>query len=240
MSEKMLNEIGFDEPEVTPQLGSRDSEPAKDFTPQSGPEFPGRPTPVYGSARNFAKYGLPSQGSQGQSVCYYFYPTWRSQLWNLILYAITCILTIVLSLKFPTIFVIKGPLFYGYDLALPWFVLVPGFILGKILITVYNSRYIIDETGVEAQVGLVSFYLRQPRLRYEDIRGVEPEQSLLERILHIGRVLIGSAMMAEVEIVMEGVPDPRAIQLLINKERDRHLQLARGGGAGRVDLLTSD
>ena len=91
---------------------------------------------------------------------------------------------------------------------------------------IYDSKFIIDERGVEAQVGLVSLNLRQPRLRWEDIRGVEPNQTLWERILGIGSVLVGSAMTNEVEIVMEGVGNPRSVQLLIGAERDKHLKKA--------------
>ena len=41
-------------------------------------------------------------------------------------------------------------------------------------------------------------------------------------------MLVGSAMTNEVEIVMEGVENPRAIQLLIGGERDRQLQMLEG------------
>jgi uncharacterized membrane protein YdbT with pleckstrin-like domain len=161
---------------------------------------------------------------------------------NLIWFFSSCIAVVVISFYFEKYVVLPGRLFTlgntVYKLHLPYLTLIPGFVLGKILFTMYNSRYIIDEGGVEAQVGLVSFYLRQPRLRYEDIRGVEPEQSIVERMLCIGRVLIGSAMTADVEIVMEGVGDPRAIQLLINKERDYRLSRVRGTAASQ--LLTGD
>ena len=93
--------------------------------------------------------------------------------------------------------------------------------LARVLIHIYDSRYIIDERGIEGQLGLVSFTLRQPRLRFEDIRGVEPNQNIWERFLNIGSVLIGSAMKDDVEITMRGVADPRAIQQLISAERDR-------------------
>ena len=54
----------------------------------------------------------------------------------------------------------------------------------------------------------------------------------------IGSVLVGSAMTGDVEIVMEGVPNPRAIQVLINKERDRHLhKLIEGASAGAPNKL---
>lgn len=204
---------------------------------ESNPFDGGRPgvAHVFGSAKNFTRYGLPSEAGE-QKIAYYFHPTWRSQLVNLFWYGVTCIVAVVGSNwdSLEKFVVLPGNLFpVGSTMLvmhLPLLALLPGFVLGKILFNAYNARYIIDESGVEAQVGLVSLYLRQPRLRFDDIRGVEPEQSLVERILGIGRVLIGSAMTAEVEIVMEGVADPRAIQILINKERDRRMKLLQGNG----------
>ena len=102
----------------------------------------------------------------------------------------------------------------------------------KILIHIYDAKFIIDEHGVEAQIGLVSLNLRQPRLRWEDIRGVEPNQTIWERILGIGTVLVGSAMTQEVEVQMSGVANPRAIQLLIGGERDRRLRELQQAGHG--------
>lgn len=174
---------------------------------------------------------------------YYFFPTWRSQFFLLIWFTVTSVAAIYLSRAYPVIFMIPGELFSTsstrYMLYLPYLVLGPGFFLGKILINIYNSKYIIDETGLEAQVGLVSLNLRQPRIRWEDIRGVEPRQTIWERMLGIGTIAIGSAMTSEPEIVMEGVANPRAIQLLINAEQSKKLQelkqmgLARGQGIVR-------
>ncbi len=171
---------------------------------------------------------IEGEGDPDAPVRYYFFPTWRSQFFNIIWFALTAVAVIYLSREYPAWFIIPGELFKTsstkYMLHLPYLVLVPGFFLGKILINIYDAKYIIDETGIEAQVGLVSLSLRQPRLRWEDIRGVEPKQTIWERMLEIGTVALGSAMTNEPEIVMEGVANPRAIQLLINSERSKRLQ----------------
>lgn len=180
---------------------------------------------LYGSPENIAKHGSPSESNADIHLRYYFYPTWRSQMSRLIAYAILCVLAVEGSLFFPKT-VIVGKLFAigstTYLLHLPLLVLLPGMMVGKILILIYNSIFIIDERGVEAQIGLVSLFLRQPRLRYEDIRGVEPNQTIWERILGIGSLVVGSST-RETEIIMYGLPNPRAIQILINSERDKAL-----------------
>ena len=197
----------------------------------------------YGSAANIARLGTPIQNMHQQPLRYYFYPTWRSQIFLLIAFVILCLLTIQVS-QMTNFAIISGPLLTigdtTYLLSLPYLILIPGAILAKVLWVIYNSKYIVDERGVEAQVGLVSLNLRQPRLRYEDIRGVEPNQTIIERILGIGTVLIGSAMTSEVEISMKGVANPRAIQLLIQGERDRRLQLLQRSGKSRAEQVSGD
>lgn len=187
---------------------------------------------VYGSARNIQSHGSPILRSKDEHIRYYFYPTWRSQFLNLCLFFVACIACVAISRMVPFL-VVPGKLF-GYGKTTVWLhfpvlVLIPGYVLGRILINVYDAKYVIDEGGVEAQVGLVSFNLRQPRLRWEDIRGSEPQQTLWERMLGIGSIGIGSAMKEDVEIVMLGVPNPRAIQLLIQGEREHRLNELRGG-----------
>ncbi len=197
---------------------------------------------VVGTPRNIAIHGSPVEHMFDKPVRYYFFPTWRSQLIPLIGFFALCVLSIKGSELLP-LSIIQGKLFsiggVTYFLDLPLFALLPGFMLGKILIYMYDCKYIVDENGVEAQIGLVSLNLRQPRLRYEDIRGVEPNQTILERVLGIGSVLIGSAMTQDVEIVMEGVADPRAIQLLVSGEREHLLKLIHSAAAREHGILVT-
>lgn len=190
---------------------------------------------IYGTPKNIEEHGAPSQHSKDTAIRYYFFPTWRSQFINLLAFAGLCIVGIIASRAIPST-VMAGSLFSlgdtRYFLHLPLLSLPAGAMLAKILIHIYDAKYIIDEHGVEAQIGLVSLNLRQPRLRWEDIRGVEPNQTIWERILGIGTVLVGSAMTQEVEVQMAGVANPRAIQLLIGGERDRKLKELQQGGHG--------
>ncbi|MDD2942230.1 MAG: PH domain-containing protein [bacterium] len=162
------------------------------------------------------------------------FPTWRSQIIRLFFYFVAGIVCIYLS-HYLSFTIVDGPLFpvgAGMELRLklPLAIFLPAYLLGIILFTIYNSRYIIDARGVEAQVGLVALSLRQPKLRYEDIRGVEPLQTLWERILGIGSLNVGSAMTFEIEIQMKGIASPRSVQLIINRERDKHLRWLRKTG----------
>ncbi|HMO19059.1 MAG TPA: PH domain-containing protein [Oligoflexia bacterium] len=205
---------------------------------------------VFGGAESVAKardLGAEIEGAEDptQLTRYYFFPTWRSQLFNLLWFSVSSIIAIWISRYMPDYFIIPGELFSTsstkYMLHLPYAVLVPAFFLGRTLINIYNAKYIIDETGIEAQVGLVSLTLRQPRLRWEDIRGVEPKQTIWERMLGIGTVAIGSAMTQDTEVVMEGVANPRAIQLLINSEQSKRMaELKQSGLSTRQGVMKRD
>ena len=200
---------------------------------------------VYGSRANIERHGLPGAEAHHENVCYYFYPTWRSQLLTITGFFALSALCILISYYVPMlVFSIKLFTLHSstYVLHFPVLILVPGYLLGKVFIHVYDAKYIIDDGGVEAQIGLVSMNLRQPRLRWEDIRGSEPQQTLWERMLGIGSVGVGSAMTQDVEIVMKGVANPRAIQLLIQSERERRLQELRAPAAhpNRIETVLND
>lgn len=208
----------------------------------------GKTPPIFevtGTQRNIARFGSPIQRREEISLRYYFYPTWRSQMGPLCWFLVTSILCIILSDSVDWL-TIRGRLISTasttYYLHLPILVLLPGFLLGKALVGMYDSRFIVDYRGVEAQVGLVSLLLRQPRLRFEDIRGVEPEQTIWQRMLNIGDVAIGSAMTEGVEILMRGVADPRAIQLFISSEMEKRLRslTQSGNGGGYMTAVRGD
>jgi uncharacterized membrane protein YdbT with pleckstrin-like domain len=65
------------------------------------------------------------------------------------------------------------------------------------------------------------------KVRYEDIVGIETKQTLLERMLNVGDILIGTAATGGVEIQLEGISSPFTVQQVIQDERSRRLE--RGG-----------
>ena len=161
------------------------------------------------------------------------YPAWRSQAGNLFLFAVTAILAVQIS-KNVAWSVVHGQLFAIGDakifLSLPLAALVPLFFLVRAFAAIYDAVYLVDDSGVEARIGYASTMFRRPRLRLEDIRGVEPVQTILQRVLGIGDVLVGSAMTEGVEIVMEGVADPCGVQQLISERMEARIKTLRADG----------
>ena len=64
---------------------------------------------------------------------------------------------------------------------------------------------------------IIDIFMNDIRLDFENIRGVEVDQNLLQRILGVGDVLVGSSMHADVEMTMAGVRHPEKYREIIEK-----------------------
>jgi uncharacterized membrane protein YdbT with pleckstrin-like domain len=150
--------------------------------------------------------------------------TWRSELSGMVLFFVLCIASILLSRIFP-LSVLRGELLplgdYRLILHLPLFWLVPAFTLAAVFFRIYNVRYWVDAHGIEARVGILSLQQRITKVRYQDIRSVETEQSVIDRALDIGDVCVGTAATGSLEIVFNGISAPTEVQDMIQRERDR-------------------
>jgi uncharacterized membrane protein YdbT with pleckstrin-like domain len=162
---------------------------------------------------------------------------WRSELWALASFAVTLPLSVVLSTKYPAS-VVTGPLFSMFGVrvmvSLPTFCLLPVTLISYAAYRVFNVRYTMDGKGLESRVGRLSFSQKISRVRFEDVRSIEIHQNLLDRLLDIGSVEVGTSGTAGVELRMTGVAAPREVQALVQAERDlREAEQPRpqGGGA---------
>jgi len=199
---------------------------------------------VDGHPDNIRRHGSCIARRNEVFVRYVFSPTFRSQIPQILLFLFSSLLCIELSDRFP-ILVLPGELIPFQDsrliLYFPILWLIPLYFCGRIFFRLYDQRYHIDARGVEAKVGLLSLQLRQPRLRFEDIRGVEPIQTISQRILNIGDLLIGSAMTEDVEIIMQGIADPVTVQKFLSGEIERRLEsLNTVSPANKVAVLNND
>lgn len=147
---------------------------------------------------------------------------WRSELKGLVVFLLTSGMSVYLSAHFPGS-ILEGKFFtflgYTFYLTLPLWSLLPFFVLTFSIFRIYNVRFVVDEHGIEARVGILSFHQRITRLRYEDIRSIEIEHSLIERALDIGDVEVSTASTGDVEIVLQGVAAPEEVQDMLQRER---------------------
>ena len=166
---------------------------------------------------------------------------WRSELGALVVFFILCIASVVVSQQFPQT-VIRGELFrlggFRVNLSLPAMWLMPASALIYMVLRIYNVRYLADSRGLEAIYGIFSLNQKIARIRYEDIRSVETEQTIVGRMLDVGDVEIGTAATAGVEVVLGGIGAPREVQEMIQAERDKR-QRAQQRATQTVSVATS-
>lgn len=162
---------------------------------------------------------------------------WRSEIHGVVIFLFLVGAALFLSWKIPQS-VLKGELFpYGDSvvyLRLPLFWLLPAFVLGGLLIRMYDVRYTMNSGGLESRTGIVSVRQVVSKIRYEDIRGVEVVQSVLDRVLGVGILEISTAATGGIEIILEGVAHPREVQDTILAERDRRQKVAAAAQEGAL------
>ena len=116
-------------------------------------------------------------------------PAWRSQ-WS-------TILLLIISIA-------------GYLLIYnPWLQLFLSFLICffffKILARRYGRSYMIGPKGVEVNIGI--FYRDMTRIEYRHIRGVNLRQSLFNRLISIGQILVSTSGM-DTELVISDIKKP--------------------------------
>lgn len=148
---------------------------------------------------------------------------WRSEFFSIIFFMIASVASIYLSEHFPNTLINQKVMLsdnWGLDINFPLLWLIPFFTFLVMVTRIYNVRYSLNATGVEAIEGRISLWQKSALIKYEDIRGIATRQSLFDRILDIGCVTIGTAATGRVEILLEGIASPSEVQDLIRRERD--------------------
>ena len=158
---------------------------------------------------------------------------WRSQIKRIVIYLVLSIASVVLSRQIPGS-IIQGKLIdigsLHLYLSLPLFSLLPLIALFSLVVPIYDAYLLIDNRGIEMTSGILSLNLVTNRVRFEDIRGIELEQKLIERALNVGTIGIGSAATDGIEILMPGVGAPRDLQEMIQAERDARQKAESAAG----------
>lgn len=89
--------------------------------------------------------------------------------------------------------------------------------LAWVCICVKTTCYIATDARVVAKTGWLNIH--QTEVRIEDIRAVNVKKTLMQRILGIGDISIGTAATEGAEIVMRGVVDPDGFVSRVNSCR---------------------
>ncbi len=158
------------------------------------------------------------------------YKVWRSEYKLFIGLFIGIFLSIFLSKEFPSTVLSGEVIEIGgtkYFLSLPVFWLIPAGFYAFAALRIYNVRYCLTGKGIEMTIGILSLRQRSVKIRYEDIRSVETEQTIFERMLNIGTVEIGTSATGAIEVIFKGIEAPQEVQQIVQREKDRRLSLQK-------------
>ncbi len=87
----------------------------------------------------------------------------------------------------------------------------------KMLIYIYSRQYVLTNLRVISKKGLISISMSEVRI--SNIRGANLRQGILDRILNVGSIEIGTAATAGMEILISGIQNPRSFLSAINSQR---------------------
>ncbi|MBX7144184.1 MAG: PH domain-containing protein [Oligoflexia bacterium] len=147
-----------------------------------------------------------------------------SELVSIVSVIALTILSVYLSVLFPwsVEHVNVGPL----AIPIPLFGLLPLIILFRLLHNLYNYRYILCDEYVLEVRGLWSLAAKSVRINYIHIRGIEIDESLVQRILGLGDVSILGVIGNQGEpcLTMKGLRNPRHVKDLIQDRVNQQIQ----------------
>lgn len=93
------------------------------------------------------------------------------------------------------------------------------YLLVSYLFAYFNDIYVLREFRVMHFNGLVSLRLKRTSIAYVDIREINVQQNLLERILNVGSLNFGTASTANYELLMSQIARPHTLI----KELENHI-----------------
>ena len=102
-------------------------------------------------------------------------------------------------------------------LVLPILGFIPLFLLLSAVRGVHNERYIIGPRSVIRLHGLASFATTKREIYHGNIRAVEIEQGVIQRMLGVGDLKIGDLFSSTSDIVMRGIRNPEQVKGVLER-----------------------
>lgn len=108
---------------------------------------------------------------------------------------------------------------FGYILCL---LLVAAFGLGLLIFLFWwlkcmGSTLIVTDKKTTLRTGILSKNITE--VYHEDVRSIQVNQSLFQRIFGVGSIGISSAGQSGIEIAAQGIPDPNKVREIIDAHR---------------------
>lgn len=153
--------------------------------------------------------------------------SWRSVLPGLLLFALVSLVAVPISNDFPILLLNFDLSTFGlaYQLSMPILGLISAVLLARPLFLMYDCFHEVRCHHLRTISGRCSLRKNRIEIAFEDLRGVRVQQSILERLLGVGTIMIGTSITDTPEVRLHGIANPAYYANLIMEFMDRtHLK----------------
>src|SRR3990170_4562561 len=156
-----------------------------------------------------------NQQPQGKSpeketMNYLARPAWLNQWWQIgIMFLMPCVFILAY---------LKGNQYFSPENLRVVYVVIAAvfvYLLAVVIYRRYSWAYTINGEAIESREGLIARKVRSIRVR--DLRNINVNQSLIQRILGVGDVEFSSAGGSGIEVTFRGVDKPLEIKALAQR-----------------------
>ena len=153
----------------------------------------------------------PESKPEKEPMNYIARPAWLNQWWQIGVMFLMPFVLILAILKGNEIFTDPRYLRVAYVVIVAVFV----YLVAVVIYRRYSWAYTIDNETIESREGIVARKVKSIRVR--DLRNINVNQTLLQRIMGVGDVEFSSAGGSGIEVTFLGVDDPLTVKALAQR-----------------------
>ncbi len=145
-----------------------------------------------------------------ETMNYIARPAWLNQWWQI---GVMILMPVVLILA-----LLKGHQYFSPEnlrVVLVVCVAVFVYLVAVVIYRRYSWAYTINSETIESREGLIARKVKS--IRIQDLRNINVNQSLMERIMGVGDVEFSSAGGSGIEVVFRGVDKPLEVKALAQR-----------------------
>jgi membrane protein YdbS with pleckstrin-like domain len=154
------------------------------------------------------------QSPEKENMNYLARPAWLNQWWQI---GIAVLLPVIFVLAY-----LKGHQYFSSEnLRVVYVVIVAVFVylVAVVIYRRYSWAYTIDSETIESREGLIARKVKS--IRIQDLRNINVNQSLWQRIVGVGDVEFSSAGGSGIEVVFRGVDKPLQVKQLAQRRQGK-------------------
>ncbi|HEY5683552.1 MAG TPA: PH domain-containing protein [Sulfuricaulis sp.] len=158
------------------------------------------------------KKEIPEPTPEKETMNYIARPAWLNQWWQI---GIMILMPFVLVLAY-----LKGHQYFSPENLRVLYVVGAGVFVYLIAVVIYRRyswAYTIDNDTIESREGIIARKVKS--IRIHDLRNINVNQSLWQRLLGVGDVEFSSAGGSGIEVIFFGVDDPLTVKALAQRKQ---------------------